>query len=992
MALTYLWLMLVGCCALPRGQVTVPRVTPGVGNQVTLRLTPPGGQEVAIQLLPDATFLVPGLRIRNVGKRGAEEEDPGSAVPRSCFYSSREPLAAFSLCRGVRGAFILRGRDSYVIQPLTTGGSIRDPHIIYRATRGEDPRADNLQTCGIECERRKRQTAERQQKRQTAERQQKRQPLTTGGSIRDPHIIYRATRGEDPRADNLPTCGIECERRKRQLERPGSHTIERPQETSQSDTIKRQPPGWRYGESRAGELSSIQGRHRRFVSSERFVEILLVADTSMVRFYGEDLKLHLLTLMSVASGIFRHPSLRNAVSLVLVKVLLLDDGDAAPDVSDNGGLTLRNFCRWQQAYNPPSDRHPEHYDTAILLTRQDFCGHESCDTLGVADIGTVCDPAKSCSVIEDDGLQAAYTLAHELAHVLSIPHDNSNNCKKVFGEGTGHHLMVPLFLQLNRSAPWSPCSATHLTEFLDSGHGDCLLDAPGLSLQLPRDLPGTSPRYDLDSQCRQVFGEDFGHCPGARPEEACAQLWCKIPEEPVCHTKNGSLPWADGTPCGGGRMCWEGVCLEEDKVMEPREPVDGNWGSWGPWGDCSRSCGGGVRFSYRECDDPEPQNGGKYCQGQRAIYQSCNTQECPLEEKSFREVQCEQYNAYNYTDRNGHLIQWIPKYSGVSPRDRCKLMCRARSGSEFKVFQNKVVDGTLCGPESLAVCVQGRCVKAGCDHELHSTKKLDKCSVCGGDGSDCRKISGSLSKARFGYTDVVTVPAGATNLDVKQRSHRGIIYDGMYLALRRADGTYLLNGDYAVSAMEQDLHLRGTVLLYSGSNASLERIQSFQPLPEVLTVQLLRVSAEAAPPKLKYTFFIPKTSPYGKPGARDKPSHHLLRPLLTSRWVLGDWSSCSKSCGSGWKRRTVECRDVAGGPSDQCPQELRPEDIRACGDVPCPVWRAGSWSPCSRSCGGGIRTRRVYCMDYAGQETEEDKCDPEKRSAAPPASCVLEEC
>lgn len=46
---------------------------------------------------------------------------------------------------------------------------------------------------------------------------------------------------------------------------------------------------------------------------------------------------------------------------------------------------------------------------------QNFCGKDGmCDTLGVADIGTICDPNKSCSVIEDEGLQAAYTLAHEL--------------------------------------------------------------------------------------------------------------------------------------------------------------------------------------------------------------------------------------------------------------------------------------------------------------------------------------------------------------------------------------------------------------------------------------------------------------------------------------------------------------------------------------------------------------------------------------------------
>lgn len=79
---------------------------------------------------------------------------------------------------------------------------------------------------------------------------------------------------------------------------------------------------------------------------------------------------HVLTLMSMAARIYKHPSLRNSVSLVVVKVLVVEEAAAGPEVSDNGGLTLRNFCSWQQRFNPPSDRHPEHYDTAILLTRQ----------------------------------------------------------------------------------------------------------------------------------------------------------------------------------------------------------------------------------------------------------------------------------------------------------------------------------------------------------------------------------------------------------------------------------------------------------------------------------------------------------------------------------------------------------------------------------------------------------------------------------------------
>lgn len=58
--------------------------------------------------------------------------------------------------------------------------------------------------------------------------------------------------------------------------------------------------------------------------------------------------------------------------------------------------------------------------------------------------------------------------------------------------------------------------------------------------------------------------------------------------------------------------------------------------------------------------------------------------------KSFREEQCEKYNSQNYLDHNGHVKEWIPKYAGVSPRDRCKLSCRARGSSEFKVFESKV--------------------------------------------------------------------------------------------------------------------------------------------------------------------------------------------------------------------------------------------------------------------------------------------------------------
>ncbi|XP_010001189.1 PREDICTED: A disintegrin and metalloproteinase with thrombospondin motifs 8 [Chaetura pelagica] len=651
------------------------------------------------------------------------------------------------------------------------------------------------------------------------------------------------------------------------------------------------------------------GWRQRFVSRARYVETLLVADASMVRFYGEDVENHILTLMSMAARIYKHPSLKNSINLVVVKVLVVDEEAAGPEVSDNGGLTLRNFCTWQQKFNPLSDRHPEHYDTAILLTRQDFCGHQSCDTLGVADIGTMCDRNKSCSVIEDEGLQAAYTLAHELGHVLSMPHDDSKTCERLFGPLGKHHLMAPLFIHLNKTQPWSPCSTMYLTEFLDGGHGDCLLDAPADPLPLPAELPGQGALYSLDQQCQQIFGKDFQHCPNTTEEDICAQLWCRMggSGEPLCHTKNGSLPWADGTPCQAGGLCWDGHCLPKDAL--------------------------------------KPQ----YCEGQRARYQSCHTQECPPDGKSFREQQCEKYNSYNFTDLEGNHLEWVPKYAGVSPRDRCKLFCRARGRSEFKVFEAKVIDGTLCGPETLSICVHGQCIKAGCDHVIGSSKKLDKCGVCGGNGSTCRKISGSLNRSK----------------------------------LRAAKPSK--------AESRQDILVKGTILKYSGSMTTLERLQSFRRLPEPLTVQLLTIASEIFPPKVKYTFFIPKDVPFNKQKGKEKKSANVIQPMLTSQWVLGDWSECSKTCGSGWQRRTVDCRDVEGETSSTCDRALKPEDIKPCGDVPCPLWRLGPWSPCSQTCGEGVRTRNASCIDYTGKVTDPEKCSSPGPAPAT-AACVLQQC
>ncbi|XP_007894294.1 A disintegrin and metalloproteinase with thrombospondin motifs 15 [Callorhinchus milii] len=745
--------------------------------------------------------------------------------------------------------------------------------------------------------------------------------------------------------------------------------------------------------SKGENVGRKSSRSKRFASIPRFVETLLVADESMAKFHGDDLKHYVLMLMAVAARLYKHPSILNPISIVVVKFIVINLEDKGPKISTNAALTLRNFCAWQKKFNKASDKNPEYFDTAILFTKQDLCGAQTCDTLGMADVGTMCDPKRSCSVIEDDGLPSAFTTAHELGHVFNMPHDSVKACENVFGKLKDNHMMSPTLIHINRSKPWSICSAAIVTDFLDSGHGDCLLDEPTKPITLPDSLPGEN--YNLNRQCVLAFGTNSKPCPYM---QSCLKLWCtgKARGQLVCQTRH--FPWADGTSCGDGKFCLKGICVERHDVTKYK--VDGRWGRWGQYGVCSRTCGGGVQLAERECNNPTPANGGRYCEGIRVKYRSCNLDPCPENGKSFREEQCEAFNGYNInTNRLAPSVVWVPKYSGVSPKDKCKLVCRANGTGYFYVLAPKVVDGTPCMPDTSAVCVQGQCIKAGCDGKLGSKKKFDKCGVCGGDNKSCKKVSGLFTKPKYGYNYIVTIPVGATSIDIKQRGYRGMTNDDNYLAVKNEHDKYLLNGHYIVSAVERDIVVKGSLLRYSGTANSVESLQAFRPIQEPLVIEVLSVG-KMTPPRVRYSFYLNKDNKE----KQDKSSHSLNKKdskgtMLNNdslsklnkiavrqpdykrpsyKWVVRTWSDCSVTCGNGLQHRPVECQDHHGQIAFDCDSTQKPEVIRQCGN-PCPIWVIGDWSPCSKSCGKGFKRRIIKCRAGTGHALPREHCSIRKK-------------
>ncbi|NXD73905.1 ATS4 metalloproteinase, partial [Eolophus roseicapillus] len=211
---------------------------------------------------------------------------------------------------------------------------------------------------------------------------------------------------------------------------------------------------------------------QRFPPLPRFVELLVVADEAMARFHGAGLRPYLLTVLAAAARSSPPGSLGNAVELRVTRLLVLPPRTPGPPPTSNAAEMLRNFCQWQQGLNVPDEDSPLHFDTALLFTRQDLCGAATCATLGMADVGTVCDPARSCAVVEDDGLQSAFTVAHELGHVFNMLHDTAQPCPPLNG-GTGatRRVMAPVLSSPPPGEMWSPCSASFITDFLAPPHG-----------------------------------------------------------------------------------------------------------------------------------------------------------------------------------------------------------------------------------------------------------------------------------------------------------------------------------------------------------------------------------------------------------------------------------------------------------------------------------------------------------------------------------------
>ncbi|XP_065590200.1 A disintegrin and metalloproteinase with thrombospondin motifs 7 [Cyrtonyx montezumae] len=92
-------------------------------------------------------------------------------------------------------------------------------------------------------------------------------------------------------------------------------------------------------------------------------------------------------------------------------------------------------------------------------------------------------------------------------------------------------------------------------------------------------------------------------------------------------------------------------------------------------------------------------------------------------------------------------------------------------------------------------------------------------------------------------------------------------------------------------------------------------------------------------------------------------------------WRFGSWTTCTATCGTGVQRQIVHCVEKLAGIVEEryCDTLTRPDDQqRTCNEEPCPArWWVGEWQKCSATCGtSGLMKRTVLCIQSVGLDEQ----------------------
>ncbi|XP_046403340.1 ADAMTS-like protein 4 isoform X2 [Ischnura elegans] len=293
----------------------------------------------------------------------------------------------------------------------------------------------------------------------------------------------------------------------------------------------------------------------------------------------------------------------------------------------------------------------------------------------------------------------------------------------------------------------------------------------------------------------------------------------------------------------------------------------------------------------------------------------------------------------------------------------------------------------------------------GCDGVIGSDRSVDACGVCGGDNSTCRLVSGLFTRPQLpvGYNLIAQIPSAACHINITELKQ-----SRNYLALRRADGSYIINGNWAIN-WSGEYEAAGTRFTYRRQDANGgEYIAAKGPLLEPVDIMVIYQQPN---PGIKYEYMLPVgdfnrpmgVSPStgnrpGAPGYYPGAGAGIKPPIASSLYpddipakdgpIFDDLDTRSKESPAG----RLGGQQVLPPGDDSKPLSARTR-MGGRGSKRKFIWKLSGFGECSKSCGGGVQSNTVHCVrEHNHSPVPERRCSPQDRPVPQTAPCNNKPC